>query len=66
MIMAKIKLTYDEALAQLNMIVSEIENGELSINALSVKVKEAMELIKFCKSQLKEVQNEIEKIFEDE
>ncbi len=64
--MGKTKLTYDDAMDRLTAIVAEIEGGELSISALTAKVKEAMELVRFCRSQLNEVQEEIEQIFDGE
>ncbi|MBP7965580.1 MAG: exodeoxyribonuclease VII small subunit, partial [Paludibacteraceae bacterium] len=36
----KKEVTYEEAMGQLETIVQQIERGELSIDALSAKVKE--------------------------
>lgn len=63
--MGKQKMTYDEAASRLNELVEEIESGNLSMSDLSVKVKEAMELIRYCKNQLKTVQEEVEKLFQN-
>lgn len=57
------KLSYDEALAKLRIIVSEIESNELSISELTKKVKEAKTLIKTCKEHLNTIQEEIDGIF---
>lgn len=64
--MGKTKLTYDDAIAKLSAIVDEIEGGGLSITALTAKVKEAMSLVRYCRSQLTEIQDDIEQIFGEE
>ena len=47
--MAKKEETYNEAIEKLRKIVAEIENGDLDVDILSEKVKEATRLIKLCK-----------------
>ncbi len=44
--------TYEEAMARLEKITAQIESGELDIDHLCDKLKEAQELIKFCKDKL--------------
>ena len=50
--MAKKEETYNEAIEKLRKIVAEIENGDLDVDILSEKVKEATRLIPnlFCRS----------------
>lgn len=55
------KLTYKEALAEIEQIVANLENDKLDIDQLSVAVKRVTELIKFCKDKLKETTEEVEK-----
>ena len=43
---------YTEAFEELQEIVLEIEQGEISVDALSEKVKRAAVLIKICKAKL--------------
>ena len=43
---------YTEAFEELQQIVADIEDGEISVDELSVKVKRASELIKICKEKL--------------
>ena len=50
--MAKKEETYNEAIEKLRKIVAEIENGDLDVDILSEKVKEATRLIKLCKEKL--------------
>lgn len=60
----KKEVTYEEAMAQLEAIVQQIERGELSIDALSSKVKEATELVQKCKEILHTTDEAIEKMLE--
>lgn len=55
------KLTYKEALAEIEQIVANLESDKLDIDQLSVAVKRVTELIKFCKDKLKETTEEVEK-----
>lgn len=58
--------SYEEAYAELSQIVKEIENGSISVDDLSEKVKRAGELIAFCKEKLfkteKDVQDVLKKL----
>lgn len=65
--MAK-KQTYESALNELQSIISEIEKDEIGIDQLSVKVKRAAELLKFCQQKLRTTEDDVNKIlnqFED-
>ena len=57
--------TYNEAIEKLRKIVADIENGELDVDILSEKVKEATRLIKLCKEKLYKVDEEVKKILEE-
>ena len=61
--MAKKEETYNEAIEKLRKIVAEIENGDLDVDILSEKVKEATRLIKLCKEKLYKVDEEVKKSF---
>jgi len=45
--------------------VEEIESGEIDVDVLTVKVKRASDLIKFCKDSLRNTQKEVEKTLTD-
>jgi len=47
-----LKISYTEAYEELQNIVSELEQGEISVDLLSEKVKRASELIAICKQKL--------------
>jgi exodeoxyribonuclease VII small subunit len=59
------KISYTEAMKELEEIVAEIEQGEITIDTLSEKVKRASELIRICKSKLTSTGEEVNKILEN-
>lgn len=56
---------YAEAFAELQIIVSEIEEGEISIDELSAKVKRAAQLIKVCKAKLSSTEEDVNEILKE-
>lgn len=46
------KITYTEAFNELQEIVAEMENSEISIDTLDLKVKRASQLLKICREKL--------------
>lgn len=58
-------ITYTEAFEELQKIVSEIEQGEISVDDLSEKVKRASVLIDVCKKKLTSTEAEVSKILKD-
>ncbi|MDR1357205.1 MAG: exodeoxyribonuclease VII small subunit [Tannerellaceae bacterium] len=59
------KETYDEAVEKLRKIVADMEGGELDVDVLSEKVKEATRLIKLCKEKLFKVDEDVKKALEE-
>ena len=55
-------ITYTQAIAELETIVSEIENASIGVDELSEKVKRAAELIRFCRSKLTSTEKEVNSI----
>ena len=58
-------VNYTEAFEELQRIVSEIEQGEISVDELSEKVKRAAYLIKVCKSKLSTTEEDVNKILKE-
>jgi len=58
-------ITYTEAYEELQQIVSEIEEGEISVDELSLKVKRAALLIKICKNKLTSTEEDVNKILKE-
>ena len=52
--MAKEAIKYEEAVRQLEQIVTRLEDGELNIDELSGELKKARKLITLCKQRLKD------------
>jgi len=58
------KLSYSSAIRELNEIVTEIESGEVDVDVLTSRVKRASELIKFCKDNLRDTQEAVNKVLD--
>lgn len=56
---------YAEAFEELQQIVSEIEEGHISVDELSEKVKRAALLINICKQKLTSTEEDVNKILKD-
>ena len=63
--MAKENIKYEEAVSQLEQIVANLEEGELTIDDLSSELKKAQKLITLCKQRLTKTDEEIQKILND-
>lgn len=63
--MTKTKITYTEAVAEIEEILRQIEEDELDVDQLSEQVKRASLLIKICKEKLHKTEEDIEKILSD-
>ena len=64
--MSKLKLTYTEAVAELETILAELENNsEINMDLISEKVKRAAVLMEFCKKQLHQLDEKKKKIMTD-
>lgn len=61
----KKELKYEDAVTRLKTIVSEIENGDTDIDKLADNLKEAKELIAFCRNKLQKVESDIKNILDD-
>lgn len=64
MMSEEMKMSYKEAMNEIEEIVAKLENNQLEVDELSGKVKRVSELIAFCKSKLHETEEEVEKILD--
>ena len=55
-------MTYEEALKQLEDIVSKVESDELDIDNLGKQLKKAQQLIKLCKDKLAKADEDINEV----
>ncbi len=60
--MAKKKITYNEAMQEIEQVIAEIENDELDVDVLAEKVKRVATLIDICKDKLYKTEQEVEDI----
>lgn len=56
---------YTKAVQKLDEIIAKIESEEIDVDELSVKVKEAVELIKICKAKIDKAEMEVKKVVEN-
>lgn len=56
------KLSYKEAMAEIEQVVASLEENKLDVDELGVKVKRVSELLAFCKAKLHDTEEEVENI----
>ena len=54
--MKKITLSYEQAIDRLQTIVDALDNGKLELDQLSAHLKEAQDLLKYCKKRLQQTE----------
>lgn len=59
------EMKYEDAMHELESIVSGIEDDQISIDELSDKIKRATELIKTCKTKLFKTEQDIADVLKD-
>jgi exodeoxyribonuclease VII small subunit len=60
------KLSYDEAIAELDNILAELENNsDINMEEIDQKVKRASELLEICKKQLHVLDENLEKLLSE-
>ncbi|OOG73035.1 exodeoxyribonuclease VII small subunit [Algoriphagus sp. A40] len=56
--------SYSEAMTRLETILSQLEEGNKSVDELSDLVKEAAALVKHCREKLKTTESDIQEAFQ--
>lgn len=64
--MEKETMSYEKAMARLEELVRMVENNETGVDNLAEQIKEAQQLMAFCKDKLYATEEEIKKILEEE
>lgn len=59
-------LTYEQAVNRLETLVASLENGEMELDHLSGSIREAQELLAFCKDKLAKVETDVKELLDDE
>lgn len=57
-------MTYEKAMTRLEQIATQLENNELNIDQLSKALKEAQELLDFCRNKLHQADADINKMLD--
>jgi exodeoxyribonuclease VII small subunit len=57
-------IKYSDAIERLDEIISKIENDDIDVDELSLRVKEAIDLIKLCKSKINKAELEVKQVVE--
>lgn len=57
--------TFEENMTELKSIVENLENGDVNLDDAIVEFQKAMDLIKNCDSKLKEAEDTIAKIVDE-
>lgn len=63
--MGEKELTYKTAMERLETLTKEMENGEIAIDQLATKLKEAQQLLQFCKDKLTKADEEVRKLMDE-
>ena len=56
--------TYTQAMQRLEAILVQLEEGSSNVDTLADLVKEAAELVKFCRAKLRKTEDEVQNAFE--
>ena len=59
------EITYTAAFEELQQIVRDMEDGEITVDELAIKVKRASELIKVCKNKLTSTEEDVNLILKE-
>ena len=58
-------MTYTKAVERLEEIMNLIQGGSMDVDKLAVALKEADALVKFCRSKLFEVDEEVKQLLDE-
>ncbi|MFZ5940186.1 MAG: exodeoxyribonuclease VII small subunit [Bacteroidota bacterium] len=64
--MAKQEITYKQAVAEIEQILSRIEQEEPDVDELTAQVRRVTELLKICRGKLMKAEKDIAGIFEND
>ncbi len=60
------EMTYEEALANLQNILADLQNDELPIDQLIERASEAKDLVSFCREKLRDTEKKLTGLIGDE
>ena len=59
------QITYTKAFEELQQIVEEMENSQINVDDLDVKIKQASELLKICRDKLYKTEKSVQKVLDE-
>jgi exodeoxyribonuclease VII small subunit len=59
------KMTYTQAIVRLEEIMDAVQGGKLDVDELAGLLKEAAELVKFCRAKLYTVDEEVKSLLDE-
>ncbi|MCF6357547.1 MAG: exodeoxyribonuclease VII small subunit [Draconibacterium sp.] len=59
------KISYNDAMAEIEEILEKIENEELDVDELAEKVKRVSVLLKICKDKLHKTNEQVEQVLKE-
>jgi len=64
--MTKEKISYSDAVSEIESILQKIEEGKLDVDELADKVSRVTDLLKICRDRLYRTEAQLGKILEEE
>ena len=64
--MKKKQTDYDKAMLQLEALVDKIQNGQLGLEEMRGEVKKAFALIRQCRAKLRDIEEDLDALLEEE
>ena len=64
--MTKKPTDYDKAMLQLEKLVERIQQGQLGLEEMRGEVKAALELIKLCRTKLRDIETDLDQLLDEE
>ncbi len=64
--MTKKPTDYDKAMLQLEKLVERIQQGQMGLEEMRGEVKAALELIKLCRTKLRDIETDLDELLDEE
>lgn len=62
---ATLELSYGEALAELEQLLTDLEDADIDVDRLTERVARGAELVRYCQERLAVVSGEVDKVVAD-
>lgn len=57
---------FEDALAELEQVISEVENGSMPLEKMIESISRGAELVRFCQKRLNTLNSKVEMLFKDD